>query len=357
MIGKLMKVKLFVIAALALWLLVSGSAMSQDIDEIEAGLWSTDTIPKGLKIGDHERISIKSVSSLMGTIEISVAEQDHISLVYRKQARTDSRSKARDYIDLITVVLRIHSNQARLELRAKNPAPWAETGEAGIVGVKLVLPLNFIVDIDATYFDIVAVGPLLGLTASPSLGEFNVSQVDGELDFSTKNRRVKLTDIYGDISAATTNSPMVVTNARSGKQAAVFRNEGGNIEIEGFTGELNIRNEYGRIDIRDFTPKGDGNFIRGVNGPIKVELTPASVGPLVIRNLREDISIYIPDTLSTYLMLSVDDDGEIIADGFDFTTDLVERNALNLSSGDGVVEINGSIKGKGDIVVSGVEVD
>jgi hypothetical protein len=76
-------------------------------------------------------------------------------------------------------------------------------------------------------------------------------------------------------------------------------------------------------------------------------------GQLVVSNRQEDIEITVPDTLSAFYTLSVDDDGIIEATNFPFTPDLVERNRLNLQSGDGRVDILGSVKGKGNIYIRG----
>ncbi len=333
----------------------AGTAVGQDIFQKEQGLYSTIAIVDTLAIGASERISIKTVDALVGSITIGVAQQDHILITYFKQARTESRSRAVDYIDLITVSSRLAQDEVRLELRAPNPPPWDGTAETGVVGLEIVLPVDFNVEIDATYFDVVAEGPLKSFVAAPSLGLFDVSMVDGELEVATKNRRVKLADISGTISASTTKSSMTVVNAESGTETATFRNDGGDIKIDGFTGEASIRNEFGRTDIRRFTVRGDGNYIRGSSRPITIELTSQSRGALVVRNRYEDINITVPDTVSASFILSVDDDGEIEVANMPFTVDLVEKNQLNLTCGSGDVEVIGSIKGKGNIWVNGVE--
>jgi hypothetical protein len=76
-------------------------------------------------------------------------------------------------------------------------------------------------------------------------------------------------------------------------------------------------------------------------------------GQLVVSNRNEDIDITVPDSLSAFLSLAVDDNGVIEATGFRFTTDLLEANRLNLITGDGTVTISSTIRGEGNIYVRG----
>jgi hypothetical protein len=155
------------------------------------------------------------------------------------------------------------------------------------------------------------------------------------------------------VSAATTNSSLMAENITSVKDQARFRNDGGDIEITGLVGTLDIKNSYGRITVENFESRGRSSYIRGASGPISIELVSMTEGQLVVSNRQEDVEITVPDTLSAFYTLSVDDDGIIEASNFPFTPDLVERNRLNLQSGDGRVDILGSVKGKGNIYVRG----
>ena len=81
-------------------LLCSGSrVLGQDIFEREAGLYSTVAISDTLEIGSADRISIRSVKSLRGSVSISVAEQDFVLVTYYKQARAGRKSDAVGYPD------------------------------------------------------------------------------------------------------------------------------------------------------------------------------------------------------------------------------------------------------------------
>jgi hypothetical protein len=76
-------------------------------------------------------------------------------------------------------------------------------------------------------------------------------------------------------------------------------------------------------------------------------------GQVVVTNRQEDVDISVPDSLSAFFTLSVDEGGVIKASNFSFTPDLVQRSRLSLQSGDGRADIRGSVKGSGNIYVRG----
>jgi hypothetical protein len=336
--------------------LCASTALGQDIFEKEKGLYSTAGLADTVGVEGQDNLVIKSAGSLTGTITITVAEQDEVSLVYYKQARALSRSRAIDYIDLLAITLTTLPNYVRMELRAPNPPPWDSNVESGMIDAELVLPAGFSVTMEAVYYDLVARGPLRKVEVPSSLGRFDIADVSESVILSTKNRRVALENISGEISVSTVNSSLIATNLSSGGKPAVLRNESGEIIVEGFTGEINVKNDFGRTVIRDFSPSGHGSFIRGSSGPIELEIVEMFEGQLVVSNRYEDINITVPDTLSAYFSLAVDD-GLIEAVSFPFVADLVERDRLSLSSGAGEAEIVASIRGEGNIYVRGVKGD
>ncbi len=342
---------------LFLSLILAGSIQGQDIYEQEKGLYSTAGLTDTVNVGRQNKLVIKSAASLAGTINISVAEQDKVSLVYFKKARAETRSRAIDYIDLLAASLTVLPEHVRLELRAPNPAPWGNELEAGMIDVELIVPRGFTVELDATYYNLVARGPLRGIVVQSSLGRFDVADVTEQLEISTKNRRVKLENISGNITVSTTNSSLIATNVDSPRGTATFRNDGGDIKIDGFKGQINVKNSFGKIVISRFSPTGESNFIRDVSGPITLDITDMSKGQLVVNNRYEDINITIPQDLKGYFSLAVDQDGLIEAINFPFTTDLVERDRLSLSSGSDNVEIVGAIRGTGNIYLRGAKGD
>jgi hypothetical protein len=316
-------------------------------------LFATDNIVIARPVAPKAKITIASAIHLSGTIKITSHSVDSLRVEYRKVAKASGRSQAIDFIDLISVVAEGRDESPMVRMRAPNPAPWSGTDYSGSVEAKLAVPVGAEVEIQAPTFDVTVAGPLRGMDIPESLGRLEISRITERLTVATANRRIILSDISGRISAATTNSTLMAERITSTDDQARFRNDGGDIDIDGLVGSLNARNSYGRITVKNFEARGSSSYIRGTSGPISVEIISMSEGQLVITNRQEDIEINVPDTLSAFYTLSVEDDGIIEATNFPFTPDLVERDRLNLVSGDGRIDIRASVKGKGNVFVRG----
>ncbi|MBD3257251.1 hypothetical protein GF377_02370 [candidate division GN15 bacterium] len=342
-----------IVAALVLIGAVS-VATAQDIERVEDGLWSTEEIVLYRAQIASDRLEVKSSENLTGKLTFATWDRDSIKVSYYKQARTDSRSRAIDYIDLISVDLDTRAPISEIELRAPNPAPWSKRAENGLLTATILVPQNTHIDVDAIYHDVDATGPLAALRIPNSLGRIEVRRISGDLDITTANRRIRLEEVAGTISVSTSNATLTAIDVDATSAQARFRNEGGDIEIDGVRGEVNIRNSYGRVSVFDFTPGGESSVIRNSSGLIIVEVIDMQEGQLVVSNRHEDVELTIPDALSAFLSLSVGD-GEIECSGFSFTPELVQDNRLNLILGDGAVDMSSTVRGKGNIYVRGVK--
>ena len=350
-----MKHLLKIITVFVILAAVSGPVSAQEIFEVEKGLYSTRELEINYTLEAQKQLSIKSAVNLSGKLTIKTAEQPTVNIIYTKQARTDSWSKAMDYIDLISVSLNTKTDKVFLEMRAPNPAPWKSEEESGIVEAELIIPYGFKVIIEATYFDVFANGPFKEVIVNSSLGRHDISTVTDLLRINTANRRVNISDISGEISVATTNAPLVANDIKNVKGQAVFRNDGGDIKIAGFIGGINVKNSFGQIKIECFQPQGQSNYIRGFSGPVILDIEKMNEGQLVVTNRYEDIDLTVPDDLSAFYSMVVDEEGEIEVVNVPFSVDLVRRNRLNLTTGEGDVEISGTVRGKGNIFIRGTE--
>jgi hypothetical protein len=329
------------------------TALGQEVAERENNVFATEPIQKGRTVARNAKLLVASAVHLSGTIHIRSHESDSLLISYVKVAKAGDRSQAIDFIDLISVVVEGRNDSPKIEMRSPNPAPWSGTDYSGQVELEIVAPAGCEIEIRALAYDVTVTGPLRALDIPESLGKIEVANISERLNVVTANRRVMLNDISGQISAATANSSLTAQNVRSLEDQARFRNDGGDIEIVSLVGTLDIKNSYGRITVEDFESQGRSSYVRGASGPISIELISMTEGQLVVSNRQEDVEITVPDTLSAFYTLSVDDDGVIEATNFPFTPDLVERNRLSLQSGDGRVDILGSIKGKGNIFIRG----
>jgi hypothetical protein len=348
--------KNFLIAAFVSFLVLVNSTVprAQEIRKEGNDIYATDMLSASVSIDQKRKIMIRSATTLRGKVEIVAVDGNKVSVTYKKKSKADSRSEAIDYIDLIDVVLDATAEGARLHMRAPNPAPWGEEG-VGLVEATLSVPKGAIIETEARYFDLFFEGPLAGVYVPDSYGRLKVANVDGVVDLATVNRRITLENITGEINVSTTNSTLSAVQISSLSEQAQFRNEGGDIHIDGFVGSLSIKNSYGRIEVEDFTPSGTRNFVRGFSGPIYLELTKFENARLRVSNQFEDIELDLPPSVSAVLSLTVDESGKIKAGNFPFTTELVETNRMDLVTGAGESILSASVRGEGNIYVRGSE--
>ncbi len=349
-----MRQSVHILLGIVLCLAGPATILPQEIYEQSPGVFTTPPLHEAVAAKPTESILIRSAYTLHGTLRIMATPQDSVSVSYRKKAATDSRSRAIDFIDLIAVSLERGPQDVTVKLRARNPAPWLNQ-EMGLVDADLSVPLNSRIEIDAPYFDVTAVGPFEAAVVPSSMGRLYVSKVAGRLHLETVNQKVEIESVSGDILVTTSNALLTARDILSPESQAKFRNTGGDILIDGVTGELSVRNEYGRIEIRDFEPHSQGNLIRGFSGPISVDITHVTDGQVIISNRYEDIDVNIPVDLSARLSLAVDEGGRITADNFPFKTDFVQPTRLNLVAGEGQALISATIRGRGNIYVAGEE--
>lgn len=336
-----------------LCVVATGTSRAQEIFEGPAGTFFSDSLQVESPSHAGANIIIKSAVNLGGDLKIATGSTDKIRVSYVKKAKAGSRSQAIDYIDLISVSVYDKPSATYIELRAPNPAPWSDTEYWGQVEAIVTLPVNCGVEIDAPQFDVTANGPLKSVVVPESLGRLEIAHVTEKLEITTANRRITLNDISGNIAVATTNSSLIAENVESLEGQARFGNDGGDIRIADFVGSINAKNSYGRITIERFRPVGQSSFIRGASAPIAIQVDEMTEGQLVVSNRNEDIDITVPADISAFFSLNVGDNGVIEATNFPFTTDLVQRNRLNLISGAGSVDVSGSIRGEGNIYIRG----
>jgi hypothetical protein len=358
-VTKLVLPKRFLSAALPIILVALGccTTSAQEVFLKEEGLWATSELSDRKAAGPDNRLIIRSTEHLAGKISVRAVETDEVVLRYYKQAKTDRRSRAIDYIDLISVSLERLPEYVRLDFRAPNPPPWNKETEAGRVEAILTVPIGSFVQIEATYFDVNVTGPLGTLVAPSSLGRFTVSGITDRLEISTANRRIELDSISGEIAVSTSNASITASNVISPWSQAEFRNDGGDIRIDGCEGAVNIRSNFGRVNVTGFVPGGESSFIRGSSEPIIIDIDSMTSGQLVVSNRHEDVEISVPENINAFFSLAVGEEGAIEATNLEFRTDLVQQDRLNLIAGDGQAEISVSVRGRGNISIRGYQGD
>jgi len=335
------------------FLLIPAIISAQEVFQTPEGSYSTRKLSDSLDTGTTNSLLIRAAVNLPGKITLNTAKTKLIKIAYYKKAKASDKDKAIDYIDLIAVVLDRTPEAIRLEMRAPNPAPWESGTEWGMVETEITVPEKCFVHIEAPMFDVDAIGPFSGVEIPSSLGKIDVSNVLEKLEIATSNRRVNVTDISGDIAISTTNSILSAKNLVALDDRAEIENEHGDIRIDGFTGEISVESSYGRISISSFNVRGQRNIIRGMSGPISLEINELRDSQLRITNRFEDVEVTLPDETSATMSLAVDAGGKIEVSNINVKPELIEQNRMNLVAGKGTSTITSSVRGSGNIYIRG----
>ncbi len=336
-----------------LFLLQPALLPAQEVFEEDEGTFSTGKLSHKMEIGGTNRLLIRAAANLPGNIKLNASKVKEVVVSYYKKAKAPQKDQAIDYIDLIAVVLDRTPDALRLEMRAPNPAPWAGDSDWGMVVAEITVPEKCFVEIEAPLFDVDAVGPFKGIVVLASLGKIDVSNVLEKLELATSNQRVDVSDISGDISIRTTNANLSGRNLVAIGQRCEIENEHGDIRIDGFTGEISVENSYGRVNISSFIVRGKRNVIRGMSGPIRLEISEVHDAQLRITNRYEDVELTLPDNSSASFSLAVDEGGKIEVSNINVKPELIEQNRMNLVAGKGTSVITGSVRGSGNIYIRG----
>jgi hypothetical protein len=343
-----MKIKIALIIILFICPLVTSQEIYKEND-----LFSTKKIKSEVAVPAKSKLEIISSESLQGKINILTTKENIVTAIYIKKAKTDNRTSAIDIIDLIGVSLEITNKGVRLKLRAPNPAPWNSQKESALLNIDLIVPENYLLEIDAPYFDILAAGPFTEFVVPTSLGRLEITNVTEYLELNTSNRKVIISDISGEINISTKNSMVTGNNINSKEKRVTIYNDGGDIQLKDIKAELNIKNNYGKIDIINYTPIGRKNYIRALHAPIYITIDKILTEQLVVNNRFEDIEIFVPTDISAEISLAVEEDSKIEVSDILFTPGLIQENRLNLTVGEGETILSSHIRGKGSIYIKG----
>ncbi len=346
-----MNVKIFF--CLILSLLFVSDTKAQQIFQVNDNLYKTREIKKTLPLSKESNIKIQAAMGLSGSIKIETTEEDVATIIYVKKAKHKSKSKAIDFIDIISVEFELTHNGLRLDLRAPNPAPWSETNNSGSVEVLLIIPEFCNLEFDAQAFDIDAEGPFDSFILPTSYGRIYLENVVNKVEITSTNRKVTARNLSGSVYISTSHATLQVDKVYSPQNKIELRNDRGDIKISDIKGELNVKNSYGRIDVRKYHPMGSYNYIRSSNGPITIEIDEFSTNKLLVTNSYEDIEILIPDNISSQISLAVEEGNKIEVSDITTKPDFIQSNRLNLIAGEGKATINSSVRGHGNIYFRG----
>jgi len=341
------------IIQILLLLLICSAVTAQEIIQENKELFKTREIKKSIPLSPESKVIIQAAIGLSGSIRIETTEENIAEIKYIKRAKHKSKSKAIDFIDIISVDFEATHKGLRVDLKAPNPTPWSGTNYMGSVEVVLILPEFCSVEFEAQAFEIDAEGPFESFILPASYKKIYVENVTKQVDISVTNSKVTARNISGEIFISTTHALLIVDKVFAPHNKIEIRNERGDIKITDVVGELSVKNSYGRIDIRKYSPMGGYNSIRSSNGPITIAIEDFATTKMLVTNSYEDIEILIPNDISSQISLAVEEGSKIEVVDIVTKPDFIQKNRLTLQAGSGKATINSSVRGHGNIYLRG----
>jgi hypothetical protein len=333
-------------------LLVVRGAWGQELTKDEEGLFATPGKTASVPLKDGESIVIIIPSIVRGNLSVVTENVATAELRFRKRAFTDSRRKAFDYIDVVTIDIARSSDGAKLECRAPSSPEWKDD-EYVSVEMELTLPTGAVLRMDAPKVHVVVEGPLTGVAITNAEQGMEVLDVTDWITIVARQTSVKLERIAGKIQVQITGGTLALQEVTSTTEPTRIQSEGADVRIIGFKGELDLNAESGRIEVSEFEPTGDKSSFRVSGAPLNVEISHIESGRVALSNKGEDIELTVPADIQATFSLNVDEGSTISATRLHMRPDLVLPDRLNLVTGNGAIDIRASVRRNGNIFLRG----
>jgi hypothetical protein len=326
---------------------------SEEVSSLGDGRYESDEVTLTTPFNGNGKVLINSAMGLSGNLHVKAIDGNEAKFRFRKLIKSDSRSEAMDFAEMVEITLEKIPDGLRLFLQAPNPVPWGGTDYSVRIEGELELPQNCQLDIDAIYYDMNIIGPFGSVKNKSSFGKLQIEQVIGIIDLTTSSREIIARDIGGTVSLATNNANIKISNLNSDKSAEI-RNEYGSISIENVKGTFNITNSFGKIKLDNILITGRPARIAANYTPIRIDLTGVDNSSLSVNNANDDVEIRLSDTISTKISLAVGSGGEINVEGLNMKPTLVKSNHLEFTCGKGESNLTVDIEGDGSIYLKGI---
>ncbi|MEZ5360428.1 MAG: hypothetical protein R3F48_16565 [Candidatus Zixiibacteriota bacterium] len=305
-----------------------------------------------IAVSETERIVVNAAGTLSGQIKI-VTGGDMCTTEYVKRIKTSSEAEAKSYAGLVTVECDRRNGEVVVSLRAPAGAPWSGTNNSVSLLVTLTVPDNSAISIATAYFDIEAFGPFREFNVTESLSQVSVDNVVGSADIKVSNRPLIVRNLVGKLSATNKYGRIKLHNIKTGEETATILNDNGDIQMDGFIGELEVSTSYSEIIAERLTLTGSRNRIKNVSAPITLMFDSLTDGRLRVNNHYGPIHVECKGEVDAAFICKIGEESTINAEGFEMEPTLVYDDRLEFDVGTAKAEVRLTARGDGNIIILG----
>lgn len=315
------------------------------------GLFTGEQMVQTMSMSGGSRVIIKAAPVLSGTCTITTGGTE-CRVVFRKILKAPSRDEAEVYAGAIQSVVDGTPEGVVVSFLAP-AAPWSGGPNAARLAVEITIPAKSRVEIQTAYFDIDAKGPFAEFVVSESLSKVSVERVDGATDIRVSNRQVTARDITGKLAVSNKYSTIKLENINTGDETGLVVNENGEVDINSYSGGLDLRTSYDRVIGRHLFLTGIRNRVKNISGAVALSFDSLTAGKLRVNNDYGQISIDIAGRVDARFVCRQADGNKIVADGLNMEPTVVSDSRLEFATGQEAAEVRLTTIGDGDIIING----
>jgi DUF4097 and DUF4098 domain-containing protein YvlB len=303
--------------------------------------------------GEMKEFRLSSPPNLSGAANIEVWEDEGCNVEYECWARAKNSRMAKEFTELVEVMLETTNGVVTLTLDTPHDAPWEGTNYAIKITLDIFIPAEIKLVTKTRNFQLDISGPLKSVDIRNSYGEIRLTDVLEETTIDGSYNKVEVGNIRGDVEIETSYNGISVEDVDTEGRKAFLKTSYGKIEVDNFKGQLEASTVYSPIHASNLILLGGANEIKTVYSKIDLQLDEIEDSRLYLSNSYGNIDVIVPEDLSARLALRVGRGGKINTEGILIRPEVIERTRLEGICGEGSSEIEVNISGIGKILVEG----
>lgn len=276
----------------------------------------------------HQDLDVKAGGNLVvdvafGTIEVTGATNDKVTIEAYRKIETGNEAKEKEYLAEVPIVVTNDSNTVSVRARRteKDSWSWNCSGNMNMdARYTIRVPKNFNLDLKSGGGGISA-NEVTGTTKiSTGGGKLKLAQLRGPLDAKTSGGSIRLNDCQGALNISTSGGEI---KAETGSGSLDARTSGGSIVVRNFSGDTSVKTSGGQLTLENVKGKLSG---KTSGGSVTAALVSPLPGDVDLSSSAGSISLSVPSDVAMNIEASASV-GAVSTD-LPFVTTRAERDQL-----------------------------
>jgi hypothetical protein len=303
--------------------------------------------------GEMREFNLISPANLSGVMDLQVWDQEGCLVEYECWARARNSKMAREFTELVEVIVESSNGVVTLNLETPHNAPWEGTNYAIKMTLEVYVSSDIVLVTKTRNFQLDISGPLRRADIKNSYGDVRLSEVLEETTIDGSYSKVEVDNIQGGLDIETSYNEIRVSDTNTEDGRATLKTTYGRIQVEQFEGQLEASTVYSPIQCSGLSLLEGENQIRTMYSTIDLEIDEIEDCGLYVTNSYGNVNLVVPADLSARLRLSVDRGGKINTNRILIKPLVLDKTRLEGICGDGDSNIGVQVNGIGKIQIEG----